>query len=60
MYSSVTLAFLKVLLQGHRRYYSLLKPIDFTFYKPAGYKHLTGVVLVLNPLFFLLQSLWLF
>lgn len=60
MYSSVTLAFLKVLLQGRRRYYSWLKRIDSTFHKPAGYKHLTGIVLILNPLFFLLQALWLF
>lgn len=54
MYSSVTPAFLKVLLQGHRSYYSLLEWIDSTFYKPAGYKRVTGIVLILNPVFFLL------
>lgn len=56
----VTLAFLKVLLQGHRGYYALVKQIDSTFYKPTGYKHSTGIVLILNPLFFLLRGLWLF
>ena len=60
MHSSVTLAFLKVLLQGRRSYYSLPKWIDSTFYKPAGYQHLTGIVLILNRLFFLLRALWLF
>ena len=54
MYSSVTPAFLKVLLQGHRRYYSLLERIDSTFYKPAGSTRLTGIVWILNPVFFLL------
>ena len=51
MYSSVTLAFLKVPLQGHRSYYSLLKRIDSSFYKLARYKPLTGIVLILSPPF---------
>lgn len=52
MYSSVTRAFLQVLLQGHWSYYSLPKRIDSTFSEPAGHKGWTGITFILNPLSF--------